>query len=140
MSWTPRILLAKFKDKSFIRFATVGALNTVLGLTLFPVLYWLVGKWVNVNIILTFTYIICPLFAFSMHRTVTFGSKGQVDAQGIKYLIVTVIMWGINVVLLNTMLHYTSLGPIIAQWIIAILLQLGNYFLFKHFVFRQINP
>lgn len=137
---TSKRWLNKLKDHSAIRFLLVGAFNTVLGLGLFPLLYWLIGSWIGVTTLLTTTYIICGLTAFGLHRNITFASKGQVKSEGIKYLLVTVVMWGINVVLLNAAIRFTALSPALAQPIIAILLQVGNYVIFKHFVFSRAKP
>lgn len=122
---------------TFVRFAMVGALNTLLGISLFPILYWIAGTYLNINIILTASYLICTLFAFTMHKFVTFGSSGKSGHEGAKFVLVTAILWGINLVLLNGILFYATVNPVIVQTLIAVSLQLGNYIVLKRFVFTQ---
>ena len=122
-------------SKMFMRFAAVGALNTLLGLSFFPALYWLAHDVLRTTVILTISYVVCTLFAFTMHKFVTFSSTGKAHHEGAKFAGVTGILWGINVLLLNLALTYTHVHPIVAQTVIAVALQLGNYVILKRFVF-----
>ena len=122
-------------ERYFARFAIVGGLNTMWGFGFFPLMYWLASSWLNVNVILGISYIVCPIVSFSMHKRFTFASKGNTGAEGTRYIVVTGITWAVNALLLNLVLWYTSVGAIQAQLALALLLQLANYFLYRHFVF-----
>jgi putative flippase GtrA len=124
-------------SRTFIRFALVGGVNTILGISLFPILYWLVGGRININIILTISYVLCTLSAFTMHKYVTFGSSGRATGDGLRFIAVTGILWALNVVLLNSILAVSNVHPVIVQTIIAVSLQLGNYVVLKRFVFTS---
>jgi putative flippase GtrA len=127
--------MLRLPSKTFLRFAAVGAVNTLLGISLFPLLYLAVGDVLNVNIILTVSYILCTLSAFTLHKFITFGSEGKAHHEGIKFILVTGVLWAINVVLLNIILALIVINPIIPQTVIAVSLQLGNYVVLKRFVF-----
>lgn len=129
--------MIRIPDTTFLRFALVGGLNTLLGISLFPLLFWAIGDDVNMNLILVMSYVICTLFAFTMHKFVTFSSKGKSMQQGVKFISLTLVLLGINAVLLNAAIALTTLHPSIAQVIIAVSLQLGNYVVLKRFVFSS---
>jgi putative flippase GtrA len=123
-----------------LRFLGVGALNTALGLGLFPVLYFLFGQWADVNVILVASYVVCTFSAFTLHRNFTFRSTGGHISEGARFVLVTLALLGLNAALLNVTLHLTDWHPVVVQTVIAVSLQLFNFFLLRKLVFRKSQP
>ena len=122
--------------RTLIVFAIVGGINTVIGFSMFPLLHWTIGGRVNDNVLLTVSYMVCGLFSFTSHKRITFASKGKAHSEGVRYVLVTLANWAVNLALFNLILHLAHLDPVVVQLSIAIALQLGNYILYKHFVFH----
>jgi putative flippase GtrA len=94
---------------------------------MFPLLYWLCGGKPGINTLLVISYALCTLSAFLLHRFVTFRSRGASHIEGARFLVLTGIIFALNLALLNATLPFFPAHPIILQTIIIVCLQIGNY-------------
>lgn len=124
-----------FAARSFGRFLVVGVVNTVVGITVFPILYWLFIQYLEINVLLGISYVIGTLSAFGLHRLVTFESRGVTRVEGSKFFMLSGLTFLANLVLLNGLLPFLQLHPIILQTAIAIALQVGNYLVMSRLIF-----
>jgi len=124
-----------FPKRSLSRFLSVGFLNTIVGVSVFPALFWIWGPGAHVNAILAISYVVCTLFAFASHRVVTFRSQGRVRVEGTRFLFVSGATYLLNVGLLNASLPLVPSHPIALQIGIALTLQIFNFFILSRIVF-----
>lgn len=124
-----------FHVRSFGRFLVVGVVNTGIGLSTFPALFWLFYPTVGINSLLAISYIFCTIFSFGSHKVVTFASRDATIPAGIKFFLLSGATYVINLLLLNALLWAVSAHPIILQTSIAVGLQLLNYHVSSYLVF-----
>lgn len=126
-----------FQRRAIGRFYAVGTVNTLLGIAVFPLLFWSLGQRVDVNVLLVVSYAICTASAFILHKTVTFGSRRPASVEAPRFLTVTGIVFVANILLLNGLLAATGLNPIVLQTIIAVALPAASYVVMSRFVFAN---
>jgi putative flippase GtrA len=131
-------LSSLFPQRSLSRFLSIGLLNTLVGVSVFPLLYWVIGPTLNVNVILSVSYIFCTIFAFTAHKFVTFRSQGRTHVEGARFFIVSGVTYLLNVGLLNATLPLTPSHPVLLQLGIAIALQIFNFFILGKIVFPSL--
>jgi putative flippase GtrA len=123
------------KARSISRFFVVGIVNTLVGITVFPILYWLFIGYAGINSLLAVSYVLCTLSAFGLHKTVTFESRGRTHVEGPKFFLLSAFTFMLNFALLNGLLYAVPVHPVILQTAIAILLQVGNYLIMNRLIF-----
>lgn len=123
------------RARSFNRFLIVGIVNTLVGIAVFPVLYWLFIPYAGINALLGISYVLCTLSAFGLHKIVTFESRGRTHVEGPKFFLLSGLTFLLNLALLNGLLPVIPIHPVILQTAIAILLQIGNYLIMNHLIF-----
>ena len=121
--------------RSFGRFFVVGIVNTLVGITVFPILYWLFIGYAGINTLLAVSYVLCTLSAFGLHKIVTFESRGRTHVEGPKFFLLSGFTFLLNLALLNGLLHVIPIHPVVLQTVIAILLQIGNYLIMNRLIF-----
>ena len=129
--------LAEFKRGIVFRYSMVGVLNTIFGFSFFPVFYWLFHDVLEINILVTLSHACCVVVSYLLHRFVTFQSKAKVHLELGKFLSTQCIAWCINLVLLNAALHWLDWSPFVLQMLISVLITVGNYFVYRYFVFAK---
>lgn len=127
------------RPRSFGRFVIVGGVNTLVGIGSFPLLYWLFNGRIGINALLVAGWIFSTSFAFTLHRLVTFKSSGAYHHEGAKFLLLSLIILGINLTVMNLMLHFTGVHPVLIQFVTSVALTVGlmifNFFGMKRFIF-----
>jgi len=103
------------RPRSIGRFAVIGGLNTLVGIGIFPLLYWLLGKVLSVNALVVLGWTISTSFAFLTHKIVTFESKGKLHHEGVKFTILSLTTLGINLLVMNLALSFTTMNPVLIQ-------------------------
>lgn len=126
-------MLAKLLSSRLFKFLISGGLNTLICL----LLYWVLIK-ANLNYILASTlmfvfgvvegYILSAIFIF----------KHKINLLHLaKYTSVYLSSYGINIIILASLVELIGLSHFMAQAVTSALVAILNYFLVKVFVFRQ---
>lgn len=130
-----------FKPRSFSRYMVVGGLNTLAGLAGFPILYWLFGSVLHVNALIVINWIINNTIGYLLHKTITFGSKEASFKQIHKFFVLSLISLVANLIVMNLVLYYVKVNPIIVLYgttfMLAVLFMFINYFGMDKFIFRR---
>lgn len=130
-----------FRPRSFSRYFIVGGANTLAGVVVFAILYWIIGNYVNVNIILIINWIVNNLIGFVLHKIVTFESAGSVYEQIPKFLALSLLSLATHMAVLNVVLYFVKLNPIIivmaTNFILAAVFMIINYFSMHKFIFSK---
>ncbi len=134
------IKLKKFtQPRSLSRFLVVGIINTLVGILLFPLLYWVFGSSIAFNLLLAISYVLCTLSSFLLHKYVTFKSQGSALTEGIKFAILSGFTYILNVIILQVVLPLLPWHPVLVQTVIAVMLQTGNYLGMNRLVFASLS-
>lgn len=124
-----------FKPRSITRFFVVGCVNTLIGLSAFPILFLVLHGFFDIGVLLAASYFICTLIAFILHRTITFRSEGAAHREAIRYALLSALTYGINLILLKVSLAVFPHHPVILQSLLAVMFQLGNYIAMHRLIF-----
>jgi putative flippase GtrA len=131
----------RLQPRSFGRFFIVGCFNTFIGIISFPVLYWSLGTRLGVNMLLVMGWIVSMAFAFLTHKLFTFKSHGPYHRESSKFLLLGLVILGINMIVMNLVMGRTTIHPVLIQFIIttvlSITLMLINYFGMSRLIFKK---
>lgn len=130
-----------------LRFIAVGVTNTLIDFGVLFALTALGMALIPANMIST---AIALGFSFAVNRTFTFGASGDVAAQAIKFLLVTLVgLWGLQpLALLAGMALLGENGPLggllgdhlallVSKLAATAVSMVWNYLLYDRFVFRR---
>jgi putative flippase GtrA len=121
-----------------MRFVLVGALNTALGLTLFPSLLWIFPYLhENYMIGLIISQIICVIFAFSMYKFTVFKTHSNIFREFLYFSSFYYSIFGINLFALPILVRGVGLSPIPAQFGFSLFTIVGSYFWHSRITFRS---
>ena len=134
-------LYARFaRPRSFLLFLFVGGLNTIIGIGMFPLLYWRFSG-LGVNQLIFISYVLCTGIAFLTHRFITFQSNGTYRAEGTKFFILSTTLFLINISMMNLIMHFFATPPVPLQigitLVLSCALMIANYLGMDRFVFKQ---
>src|ERR1035437_3420779 len=105
-----------------VRFVVVGAINTTIGLSSFPILFVVFRKseipylW-----LLTLAQLFNASFAFLTNKLVVFRSSGRYASEYGKFILFHVIVYALNLAVLPAMVEGAGISPPIAQTMFALL-------------------
>ena len=125
--------------RSISMFLMVGVFNTLVGVLLFPLLYWMFETSIPFNVLLAISYVLCTLSSFLLHKYITFKSQGSAVTEGIKFAVLSGFTYLLNVIILQVALPLLPWHPVVVQTIIAVALQAGNYFGMNRLVFASLS-
>lgn len=121
-------------DATFIRFVLIGILNTAFGVGLYCLfIYW--GIPYRSAVLLS--TILGVLFNFKTIGTFVFkNTKNQLI---FKFVAAYVIIYLVNIGLINLLLELTELNEYIAGIIATPIVAIASFVLQKYFVFKQVR-
>jgi putative flippase GtrA len=128
----------KFTGVQFVRFATVGVINTVVDISI----YFLLTRYLGFGMELIFvakaiSYIVATLNSFFLNRLWTFGKKEAFQWRELLLFYLTVgsgIFINVGVHFINV--HVLSLNDMVSVLIAAVLTAIWGFLWSKYFVFR----
>jgi putative flippase GtrA len=134
--WLPRVI----RDKR-LAFLVVGAVNTMVGYTIFVGFLVLVGDrwgrpWSYLAAVL-FTHVISVLIAFVLYRRVVFRVRGHVLGDFWRFETVYLTALSINMVLLPVLVELAHLPILFAQALITVVSALASWLGHKNYSFRR---
>lgn len=121
--------------KQFLKFGLVGLVNTLV--TLFVI--WVLIHWFHSNdyVANIFGYLAGLLNSFILNKIWTFQTSGNVKSSLVKFLIIFVISYFIQLGVLYLLLHFTKLHTYLMQVVSMISYTLVNFFLNKKYTFNN---
>ena len=131
-------LLTNFVGSAPLRFLIVGAGNTVVGLSVFPIIYLLLAELVDsITALLLITYLITGSLAYTTQRRLVFSSKARVITSTVKFVSLQSLAFVANSIGLNVLVQGLGLHPIIGQLMIIPPIVLVSYLGSRYWVFRE---
>ncbi|MDR3242066.1 MAG: GtrA family protein [Lactobacillaceae bacterium] len=124
-------------DEKF-RFLMVGGFNTVFGFLIFTgITLSLKHIQHGYMIALVISQIVSLFFAFFLHRYVTFRVKGHIVKDFIRFTLVNLVSYVINLIVLPILVNVWNINPIVAQFAILVVTTVISFVGHKFFSFRR---
>lgn len=121
-----------------LSYVLVGIINTVFGLTLFPILYYCFPSMrTHYVILLSISQVACISSAFLTNKFLVFRTKGRYFFEYLKFSSVYVLYFIANLLLLPFLVNITKYSPMILQTIISLSVFLTSYFWHSNITFTN---
>jgi putative flippase GtrA len=121
-----------------IRFLLAGVLNTVIGLAVYPILYFAAGSFkLHYLVILTISQVICIAFAFLTNKFFVFKTSGNYVKEVGKFLTFHLAYFLVNLAALPALVELLGMTPVWAQTSFAVLVIISSYFWHSRITFSS---
>ena len=122
------------------RFLIVGALNTAVGLAVYPILYLLLpAADFGYMKILLISQFICITFSYMSNKYLVFKTSGNFKKEYVKFLTFHLSYLFINIMALPIMVESFSMNPMIAQTVFAVAVIITSYAWHTHITFKTVK-
>ena len=136
--WKRRLREGALQHQVKIRFLLTGLLNTLIGLGIFPALYYLLESLqLHYLLILILSQVLSICFAYSTNKFLTFKTKGNYINEFMKFITFHVSFFIINLIMLPLLVVGFKLNPVIAQSLFALVVILSSYFWHSRITFSS---
>ncbi len=116
-------------DPIKLRFLMAGALNTVVGLAAYPILFWVLLPFkMHYLVILAITQVFCITFSFITNKLLVFKTAGNYLREYGKFIIFHLFYFGFNLIALPALVELAKLSPVWAQSFLAVFIIITSYF------------
>lgn len=129
-------MLNKLLNNEKATFVFVGGLNTVICYLLFVLFYKLWGPDAYLQAYVT-SYAISLVVGYTLQRILVFKVKGHILLDFVRYTLVQLVSFAVNLILLPLSVETFSLNPLLAQALILVVTVIGSYFAHRYFSFRR---
>lgn len=116
-------------DKLKVRFILAGIINTVFGLSAYPILYYSLVKFnLHYLVILFISQVICITFSYVTNKVFVFKTTGNLWSEYIKFSSFYLSYFLVNLVALPFMVEILKMNPILAQILFTFVVVISSYF------------
>ncbi len=123
-----------------IRFLIVGAINTAVGFSVYPLLYiTLEPKGLDYLSILIISQIICTTFSFVGNKYFVFKTQGNLHIESTKFFTFHAFYFLLNILCLPALVEVIKLNPILAQTLFSVAIMVTSYFWHNLITFKSIH-
>jgi len=122
--------LSLFKShETKVRFLLVGALNTAVGLSVFPLLFFLITpEEFQYLYILIISHLICISFSFVTIKLLVFQTSGNYMSEIRKFILFHILNFLMNLVMLPLLVEVAGMHPVWAQTLFTSAIIMTSYF------------
>ena len=124
-------------DHQVLRFAMVGAVNTVFGFGVFAGLQLTIGRRVHYLAILLISHIVSVLEAYVLQRWLVFQVSGRWWRDLARFWSVYLVALAINLVALPLLVEIAHVSVLPAQAIVMLGVAMGTFVAHRSFTFRD---
>lgn len=126
------------RHQTKVRFLLAGALNTVIGLAVYPALYFLAAPLkLHYLIILAISQVLCVSFAFLTSKFLVFRTSGNYLRESGKFLTFHLAYFLVNLAALPALVEFAGMNPVLAQTLFAVLVIVTSYFWHSRITFSS---
>ncbi len=120
-----------------MRFLVAGGVNTIVGLSVYPLLYLLLKPMgLGYLSILFISQMICITFSFISNKYFVFKTSGNLHAEYVKFFVFHVFHFLLNLICLPVLVEFFEMNPIIAQTLFSVLIIVTSYFWHNFITFK----
>lgn len=120
-----------------IRFLCVGGINTLVGITCFPAIYFLVPV---VRPHYLFLMVVCQIFCISFsyltNKYFVFRAKKTSLLEYLRFTCFYNIIFVVNLIILPWLVAHEHFNPALVQLVINIFIAMSSYFWHRHITFK----
>ena len=122
-----RLLIAKHRRK--IDYLVVGGINTVIGLSAFPALYFLTKSYqLHYMVVLAISQVFCVTGAFFTNKYLVFRTQGNHLSEYLKFSAFYSAYFVINLIVMPILVEFAGMNPVKSQILISIGIIISSYF------------
>ncbi len=133
---TGRCLAGRHQTK--VRFLLAGALNTVIGLAVYPALYFLAAPLkFHYLTILAISQVVCVAFAFLTSKVLVFRTSENYLRESGKFVTFHMSYFLVNLAALPALVEFAGMNPVWAQTLFAVLVIVTSYFWHSRITFSS---
>lgn len=127
-----------FRHQTKVRFLFVGAINTAVGLAVFPALYFLTAS-LNLHylFILVISHFFCINFSYLTNKFLVFKTTGNYFNELTKFLSFHLFFFLANLATLPVLVELWGMDPVWAQTLLTLLVIVTSYFWHSRFTFTS---
>ena len=130
-------MMSKMANGSLIKFSLVGVLNTGIGLTLFPIIYFFIGDNVSFNYQFTGSFLVCLLISFFTNQRISFNVTDYPARRLLLFVGFHGAHYSINLFCLNLIYLAGSINLGVFQFFYSFIVFISSFFWYKLIVFRK---
>lgn len=126
------------RHQTKIRFLLAGALNTAIGLAIYPALYFLLA-WLQLHYltILTISQLLCVVFSFLTNKFMVFRTSGNYLREFGRFATFHLSYFLVNLAALPVLVEFAGMNPVWAQTLFAMLVIFTSYFWHSRITFSS---
>lgn len=128
---------AHWRANERTRFVFVGVYNTIFGYATFAVLYLLFGQRAHYLLLVAASHLLAVMNAFVGHRNLTFGAKGNVLAEYVRFNVSYLGVLGLAMLLMPFAVETLELHPLFASGAVTLIGVFVSYLVHRNFTFRR---
>ena len=122
-----KLLIAKHRRK--IDYLLVGGVNTVIGLSAFPALYFLTKPYqLHYMVVLAISQVFCVTVAFFTNKHLVFRTQGNHLSEYLKFSAFYSAYFVINLIVMPILVEVAGMSPVKSQILISIGIIISSYF------------
>ena len=136
MQNTLRPLLSRHEKK--VRFLIAGGVNTIVGLSTYPIVYILLNPFgIGYIKALFLASIISVNFSFFTSKYYVFKTKGNIKKEYTKYFLFYGFYLLLNLICLPFLVEIVKIPPVTAQTLFSVFIIITSYFWHKFITFKR---
>lgn len=126
------------RHEKLLRFLIVGGVNTLFGLSLYPLLlYFSPTLHRHYLVALAIAQGLSLCFAFAMYKLTVFRSQGNVVSEAGTFASFYAVVYTLNWIALPVLVEWARISPSIAQVGFTVVTVVGSYFWHSRLTFRR---
>jgi len=126
------------RHQTKVRFLMAGALNTIIGLAVYPSLYYIAAPLeIHYLKILVVSQVLCVTFAFLTNKFLVFRTSGNYLRESRKFLTFHFTYFLANIAALPALVEFAGMKPVWAQTLFAVLVIVSSYFWHSRITFSS---
>ncbi|MBI3441813.1 MAG: GtrA family protein [Proteobacteria bacterium] len=126
------------RHQTKVRFLVAGAFNTVVGLAVYPALYFLAAPLkFHYLTILAISQVVCIAFAFLTNKFLVFRTSGNYLRESGKFVTFHLSYFLVNLAALPALVEFAGMNPVWAQTLFAVLVIVTSYFWHSRITFSS---
>lgn len=125
------------KHETKIKYLVVGGWNTIFGYMAFALLYFVFNRYLHINLILIFSYILSITNAYLGYKLFVFKTKGNYLREYFRFYLVYGPILLLNLLFLPVMVRFLKISPLLIQGSFVFITVALSYFGHKNFSFKE---
>ena len=121
-----------------LRFILAGGINTIFGLSVYPLLLWLIPYFRREYLVaLLIAQGLSLCFAFLVYKFTVFRTRNGALGEFGRFVPFYLFNYAINFAMLPILVRGAGIPPVIAQLLFSVALMIGSYFWHSHITFSS---